>query len=202
MNVLETIKARASYRGAYLPDAVPRADLETILAAGLAAPSGCNKQTVSLIAVDDPAVLRGLWAVLGQRGRRNRARHGLRIVQTDRRLSRPLFAVQDYSAAIENMLLAIVGLGYESCWVEGHITDADRLGRHMADALGVPAEYELVCYPAGGPRGATREAGGEKAVRRAGVFQRFRAGLSGPAGPLSAHPRGGPPRLTKGLGEW
>ncbi len=146
MNVLETIKARASYRGAYLPDAVPRADLETILAAGLAAPSGCNKQTVSLIAVDDPAVLRGLWAVLGHAvGETAPAMVCVlskRIVAYRDRC----FAVQDYSAAIENMLLAIVGLGYESCWVEGHITDADRLGRHMADALGVPAEYELVCY--------------------------------------------------------
>lgn len=38
------------------------------------------------------------------------------------------FAVQDYSAAIENMLLAIVELGYQSCWYEGHITDEDKLG--------------------------------------------------------------------------
>ena len=33
------------------------------------------------------------------------------------------FAIQDYSAAIENMLLAIVELGYQSCLYEGHITD-------------------------------------------------------------------------------
>lgn len=38
------------------------------------------------------------------------------------------FAVQDYSAAIENMLLAIVELGYQSCWYEGHITDEDKIG--------------------------------------------------------------------------
>ena len=55
------------------------------------------------------------------------------------------FAVQDYSAAIENMLLAIVALGYQSCWYEGHITDADRIGDKMAQILGVPEEYELVC---------------------------------------------------------
>ena len=56
------------------------------------------------------------------------------------------FAVQDYAAAIENMLLTIVELGYQSCWVEGHITDEDRIGRQMADILGVPEEYELVCF--------------------------------------------------------
>ena len=56
------------------------------------------------------------------------------------------FATQDYSAAIENMLLAITALGYESVWVEGHITDVDRLGRQMADILGVPQDMELVCF--------------------------------------------------------
>ena len=55
------------------------------------------------------------------------------------------FAVQDYAAAIENMLLAIVALGYQSCWYEGHITDVDRIGDKMARILGVPEEYELVC---------------------------------------------------------
>ena len=56
------------------------------------------------------------------------------------------FAVQDYSAAIENMLLAIVDLGYQSCWYEGHVTDVDRIGYQMAQILGVPDEYELVCF--------------------------------------------------------
>ena len=55
------------------------------------------------------------------------------------------FAVHDYSAAIENMLLAIVALGYQSCWYEGHITDVDRIGDKMARILGVPEDYELVC---------------------------------------------------------
>ena len=56
------------------------------------------------------------------------------------------FFIQDYSAAIENILIAAVVMGYESCWVEGHITDTDNIGRQMADVLGVPEEYELVCY--------------------------------------------------------
>ena len=53
--------------------------------------------------------------------------------------------MQDYAAAIQNMLLAIVALGYQSCWYEGVITDVDRIGDQMARILGVPEEYELVC---------------------------------------------------------
>jgi nitroreductase len=55
------------------------------------------------------------------------------------------FAIQDYSAAIENMLLAIVELGYQSCWYEGHITDDDRICDKIAAVLGVPDEYDVVC---------------------------------------------------------
>ena len=45
MTTLETISARHSYRGKYLPTPVPREHLTAILQAGLDAPSGCNKQT-------------------------------------------------------------------------------------------------------------------------------------------------------------
>ncbi|MBQ6442406.1 MAG: nitroreductase family protein [Lachnospiraceae bacterium] len=55
--MLETILKRRSYRGKYKNVKVPREHLTAIMEAGLAAPSGCNKQTTSLIAVDDEAIL-------------------------------------------------------------------------------------------------------------------------------------------------
>ena len=61
---MNEIFERHSYRGAYLPESVPRADLTKIMEAGLAAPSGCNKQTTSLIAVDDPALLAEIFAIM------------------------------------------------------------------------------------------------------------------------------------------
>ena len=57
MSILELIFNRRSYRGPYENASVPREDLRRIMAAGLAAPSGCNKQTTSLIAVADPVLL-------------------------------------------------------------------------------------------------------------------------------------------------
>ena len=148
MKTLDAIRARCSYRGAYQPTPVPRENLRRILEAGLAAPSGCNKQTVSLIAVDDPEILRRLNAIIDPPVGHTDTAPAMICV-----LTRPIiayrdrcYAVQNYAAAIENMLLAIVELGYQSCWIEGHVTDADHLGRKMADVLGVPEEYELVCY--------------------------------------------------------
>lgn len=146
MDVCKAIDARYSYRGRYADAAVPRADLLRIVRAGLAAPSGCNKQTTSLIAVDDPDTLAALRAVIqppiGETAPAMICVLTRRIIAYRDRC----YAVQDYAAAIENMLLAITSLGYRSCWIEGHVTDEDRIGRKMADILGVPAEYELVCF--------------------------------------------------------
>ena len=145
MNVTEAVLSRHSYRGRYRPQPVPREDLKTIMEAGLAAPSGCNRQTVSLIAVDDPEQLRKLKSVIHPPVAETAP--ALICVLSEKIIAYRdrCFAVQDYAAAIENMLLEIVELGYQSCWYEGHITDADRINEKMAKILGVPERYELVC---------------------------------------------------------
>ena len=146
MDAIEAIFKRHSYRGAYQPDPVPREDLRKIMEAGLAAPSGCNLQTARLIAVDDPALLEKLHAVIDPPAGETAPAMICVLTRRIPAYRDRCFAVQDYAAAIENMLLAITALGYESCWYEGHITDEDRIGEKMARILGVPEEYELVCF--------------------------------------------------------
>lgn len=145
MDVLTAINERASYRGRYKNTVIPREDLEKIMEAGLAAPSGCNAQTTSLIAVDDPVLLEKLKAVI--RPPVAETAPAVICVLTHKIIAYRdrCFNVQDYSAAIENMLLAIIEMGYQSCWYEGHVTDLDAIGRKMADVLNVPDDYELVC---------------------------------------------------------
>lgn len=168
MDVMDAIHARASYRGGYLEKTVSREDLRAVMEAGLAAPSGCNKQTTSLIGVDDPAVLKRLKALIDPPIGVTAPAFVCVLTQKTIAYRGRCFNVQDYAAAIENMLLAAVGLGLASCWVEGHITDEDRIGRKMADALGVPEDYELVCflplgYPAEPIKGARRKPFEERA---------------------------------------
>ncbi|MBQ2580558.1 MAG: nitroreductase family protein [Ruminococcus sp.] len=146
MNVLEAINSRRSYRGKFKPDPVPREHLVRILNAGLNAPSGCNKQTASLIAVDDRQVLDKLLGVIQPPVAQTAPAAICVLTQRINAYRDKCYAVQDYSAAIENMLLAIVELGYQSCWYEGHITDEDNIAGKMAEILGVPSDYDLVCF--------------------------------------------------------
>ena len=174
MNAMQAILERTSYRGAYKDLPVSREDLRAIMAAGLAAPSGCNQQTTSLVAVDDPALLAEIRAIFPSP-----------ICATAPALicvlTRPVIAyrgrtfhVQDYAAAIENMLLAAVALGYQSCWVEGQVTDADAIGRRIADLLQVPQDQELVCLlPIGVAADAVKQARKKQFSERA-WFNGFR----------------------------
>ena len=146
MDFFQTLEQRHSYRGKFAAMPVPREHLRRIMEAGLAAPSGCNKQTTSLIAVDDPVLLKRLHAVIQPSV--GETAPSMICVLTRRIFAYRdrCFAEQDYAAAIENMLLAIVALGYQSCWIEGHITDTDRIGDQMARILGIPEEYDLVAF--------------------------------------------------------
>lgn len=179
MDTLTAISRRASYRGAYTDAPVPREHLRAILEAGCAAPSGCNKQTTSFIAVDDPALLAELKGMVEPPVAATAPAWILVLTRPIVAYRDRVFNVQDYSAAIENMLLAVEALGYASCWYEGHITDVDDIGGRLARRLGVPEEYCAVCLlPVGVPAEAIRRPDKLPLERRA-WFNGFGAGEKG-----------------------
>lgn len=136
---------RSSYRGRYKNMKVPKDDLLKIMEAGLSAPSGCNKQTVSLIAVDDEQLLSEIKELIDPPICETAPALICVLSEKIYAYRDKCYSVQDYSAAIENMLLVIKSLGYESCWYEGHITDDDNIGLKIADKLNADKGYELVC---------------------------------------------------------
>ena len=159
MDIFDAISGRTSYRGKYKSTPVPREDLVKILEAGTAAPSGCNKQTASFIAVDDEKLLGELKALIDPPIAVTAPAFILVLTQKIFAYRDKCFSIQDYSAAIENMLLAVKALGYESCWYEGHITDDDDIAGKLARHLGVPDEYRVVCVlPVGIPDEETHRA--------------------------------------------
>jgi len=148
MDTLIAINKRHSYRGSYKNISVPRGDLKKILDAGLAAPSGGNKQTTSLIALDDPALVNSLADITKKNGfSGGNAPAGI-VVLTQRipGYADKYFNIQDYSAVIENILIAVTSLGYASCWIEGQVTAKEETQKEIAKLLNIPEDYEVVCY--------------------------------------------------------
>ena len=70
--------------------------------------------------------------------------------------------VEDASAAVENMLLASVALGYGACWLEGYTLPREE---EFKELLGIPKSKRLITLvPVGVPAEVTGR--GEKAAER------------------------------------
>ena len=133
MDALEALRKRRSIRR-YTDDAIPKADLETIIDAGRLAATGSNRQPWDFVIVTDRAMIEqfkvsGAWI----------ASAGAVIVVVMDPRSR--WWVEDGAAAIENMLLASTALGYGSCWVEGDVLLREEQFKIL---LGVPAEKRVM----------------------------------------------------------
>ena len=133
MDTLEAIRRRRSIRR-YTGDAIPKADLETIVDAGRLAATGSNRQPWDFVVVTDRKMIAqfkpaGPWM----------EKAGAVIAVVMDPVSR--WWVEDGAAAIENMLLASTALGYGACWVEG---DALPREQQFKMFLGVPAEKRLL----------------------------------------------------------
>jgi len=136
MDVFEAIQKRRSIRK-YLPDPVPRADLERIVATAIEAPSGCNMQLREYIIVDDPRQMdRIRFAGRAMEG----APAAIVILVRPEGTKFGEFWMQDASAAMENMLLAAVAMGYGACWVEGALRPRED---ELREVLGVPRELRI-----------------------------------------------------------
>ena len=153
MDVFEAIDRRHSYRDEFLDKRIPREDLQEIVEAGIKAPSGCNVQRTTFVIVDDPAVLKEI-----------RQLHGMKAVQTAPAIifcviptnpapayGNMTFETEDCSAATENMLLAITGMGYATCWIDGQLREEQRAEK-FNKLLGVPKGHTCrIMLPVGLP---------------------------------------------------
>ena len=160
MDVFEAIEKRHCYRGSFRDEPVPRSDLERIVRAGLQAPSGCNAQTTTFVIVDDADTLAQLAQIVDKPVARA-AKAVIVCVAEHRPVFGELsFGVEDCSAAVENVLLAVTALGYATVWLDGVLRVEGRAQR-VAKLLGVPEGLEVrILLPLGVPEEAP--AGPEK----------------------------------------
>lgn len=136
MELFTAIKERYSYRGSFQQHPVPEADLKKIVQAGLDAPSGKNLQTTKFVIINDPEKLAQVRAVFSGQPFITTAPAFIAAIIDARAEPAPeypyTFEIEDTSAATQNILLAITGLGYASVWLDGVLRSeqrAERIGR-------------------------------------------------------------------------
>ena len=117
MNTIEAIRTRRSVKS-YKADMPPSEMIDTVLNAGIQAPSGRNSQSVILVAIKDKAI----------RDEYSRANASVLGADIDPFYGAPVIIVAlvkrgvpceayDGPLALENMMLAAHELGLGSCWI-------------------------------------------------------------------------------------
>ncbi|MCV6607717.1 MAG: nitroreductase family protein [Campylobacterales bacterium] len=116
MDLQESILSRRSVRK-YTSDKISKSDIETILKAGLSAPSAKNCQPWELIVIQEQKNLQKISQVSPHGAMLKNASFGIVICSDLDKAVNFEYGVIDTSACVENLHLSAHGLGIGSVWI-------------------------------------------------------------------------------------
>ena len=151
---IKNIMTRTSIRK-YTDQPVSKTDIETMLRAGMAAPTAVNRQPWHFVAVTDKAKLKELSG--GRGGMLEQCALAIVVCGNMEKTMQGKgqeFWIQDCSAATENILLAAHALGLGAVWTGGYPMDERVVS--ISKALKLPETIIPLCtivigYPAESP---------------------------------------------------
>ncbi len=144
MDAMQNLLTRKSVKK-YKPDPVPKDLIEQVIAAGLQAPSGLNKQAPVIVAVTNKKIRDALSATNAGKDPFFRADpfYGapvVLVVLADKSVPTYLY---DGSLVMENLLLAAHALGLGACWIHRARETFEREEwKSWLKELGLEGEYE------------------------------------------------------------
>ncbi len=154
MNYFKLIQQRCSYRGNYTGKKISKQDIKSILSAALFAPTGMNAQSTEFVVVDDGFKIKEIGDILGKSYVKEASAIILCIIN---KIHKPVnnlglsFEIEDCSAAVMSMLLAITELGYASVWLDG-VLKRDDNAEKIAKIIELPDNKHVqVILPIGEP---------------------------------------------------
>lgn len=137
MEFFDVLQKRHSYRKAFTAEPVSDSDIKKIIEAGILAPSGMNAQTTSFVVVTDEKLKKEIASVLSTDAVKTAP---VIIAVLTEHVITPCgmaFEIEDYSAAVENMLLAAAALGYATVWMDG-MTKREKTSAEIGRILNIP----------------------------------------------------------------
>jgi len=154
MNVSEAIRARRSIRK-YVPGAqIPREHVEKLLEAAMLAPSACNTRPWEFVVLESQSIKEAF--AQSHPYARHLASASLGIVVCARPELQDGIATgfwpQDCGAAIENLLLEAVALGYGGCWCGIYPNESRaKLFQNLLNVKSLPLAVITLGVPAESP---------------------------------------------------
>jgi nitroreductase len=145
---LETIFSRKSVRN-YTNQPVSVDDLMLLVKAGMAAPTGMNRQPWEFLIIQDKEIMASLSEKIPYARMLKEAQAAIVVIGNP---EKSVYWYLDCSAAAQNILLAAESIGLGAVWTAGYPFE-DRM-KTISKAFGIPEPYLPLCLiPIGYPRG-------------------------------------------------
>lgn len=144
-DAISNIMTRTSVR-AYTDEALTKEQIDTLLRAGMAAPSALNKQPWEFVVIDDKETLKSLKNLYKGARMADQAAVGIAVcgnLQNAIEGEGQGYWVDDASAATENILLAAHAMGLGAVWTGVHVSDDRVTG--VRELLSLPEYVTPLC---------------------------------------------------------
>ncbi len=145
--VIENIMTRSSVRS-YTSEPVDTKSVETLLKAGMAAPTAGNRQPWEFIVVTERETLDAIPSIIPAAGMSAKSQLAIVVCGVpSKSFAPPLdeYWVQDCSAVTQNILLAAHGMGLGAVWCGAYPDNAQgRVGK-MRELLNLPESRTALC---------------------------------------------------------
>ncbi len=138
--VINNIMTRSSVRS-YTSEKVDTQSIETLLKAGMAAPTAGNRQPWELVVVTEREILDSFPVIVPASGMSAKSQLAIVVCGVpSKSFAPPLdeYWVQDCSAVTQNILLAAHGMGLGAVWCGAYPNDVKNRVQKMRDLLGLP----------------------------------------------------------------
>jgi nitroreductase len=151
MDIFEALETRHSYRGDFTDYKLTEKEIEKILKAGISAPIGMGVSTTFYVAVNDSSLIKKLSVAVPNRGLKT-APFVLVLLTMDKSNGSGMnFEIENYSAATENILLAVTAMGFATVWTDG-ILRMTKVNSSVRRILNIPQEFSIrAVLPIGKP---------------------------------------------------
>lgn len=154
MEFFQVVSERYSYRGKFIEEAVPESDLKKIVQTGLDAPSGKNLQTTQFVIINEEEKINELRKILPDKLAVATGNAFIACIidkEPELVIDDQHFQLEDCSAAVENMLLAITALGYASVWLDG-VLRRNNISEQIGKLINCPESKKVqILLPVGKP---------------------------------------------------
>ena len=140
--MIETILTRRSIRK-YKPEQISREELEAVIEAGICAPTGMNRQSPIIVAVQNKEDIALMSRINGEiMGTETDPFYGAPTVLVVLAAANSKHAVQDGSLVMGNLMNASHSLGLGSCWINRakELFDMPE-GKALLKKWGIDGEY-------------------------------------------------------------